>query len=130
VKGDNKEVLVQLENTAPEDSSYQGLVDLDSPRIEASENYLINSSSCNMDTTAEDDLVRSLEVDRTLRLYQGDSRVIRCGVVLSEESGSNSALGSDQEMPQPSIRGQITANANYTYIKDLGEREIEVKYRG
>jgi hypothetical protein len=130
VKGDNKEVLVQLENTAPEDSSYQGLVDLDSPRIEASENYLINSSSCNMDTTADDDLVRSLKVDRTLRLYQGDSRVIRCGVVLSEESGSNSALSSNQEMPQPSIRGQITADVKYTYIKDLGEKEIEVKYRG
>lgn len=129
VKGDNKEVLVQLENTAPEDSSYQGLVDLDSPRIESSENYLINSSSCNMDTTADEELVRSLEVDRTLRLYEGDSRVIRCGVVLSEESGSDEVLGSDGEMPQPSIRGQITAETNYTYIKDLGEKEIEVKYR-
>lgn len=134
VRGDNKEVLVQLENTAPEDSSYQGLVDLKSPRIEASENYLINSTSCNMDTTASSELVRSLEVDRTLRLYQGDSRVIRCGIVLSEasegESGGDEALGSEDEMPQPSIRGQITAQANYTYIKDLGEKDIEVKYRG
>ncbi|PSH00671.1 MAG: hypothetical protein BRC30_02320 [Nanohaloarchaea archaeon SW_7_46_7] len=124
IEGDNKEVLVQLENTAPEESSYQGLVDLDSPRIESSENYKINSTSCNMETTASGGLVDSLKIDRTLRLYEGQSRVIRCGVELS-----NSNL-QDGEISQPSIRGQITAHANYTYIKDLGEREIEVKYRG
>lgn len=129
LKGDNKEVLVQLENTAPEDSSYQGLVELTAPRLQSSENYLLNSSSCNMETNKEG-LVRNLDINRMVRLYEGQSRVIRCGVVLSESSGSNSALDEESSLPQPSIRGQIEAKANYTYIKDLGERSIEVKYRG
>lgn len=129
LKGDNMEVLVQLENTAPEDSSYQGLVELNAPRIRSSESYLINSTSCNMQTNSEG-LTRSLEIENTLRLYQGQSRVIRCGVVPSKESGGSDALTEDDELPQPSVRGQITSMANYTYIKDLGEKEIQVEYRG
>lgn len=129
LKGDNMEVLVQMENTEPEDSSYQGLVEMNAPRLQSSESYLINATSCNMPTNSEG-LTRSLEIENTLRLYQGDSRVIRCGVVPSNQSGSNMALGESQELPQPSVRGQVTSMANYTYIKDLGERTIEVEYRG
>lgn len=130
IKGDNMEVLVQLENTAPEESSYQGLVELDSPKIISSDRYLLNATSCNMETNRGNELVRSLQIDRPIRLYQGQSRVIRCNVRLATDAGSMNAIGEGDELDTPSVRGQIEAIANYTYIKDLGQKEVEVEYRG
>ena len=126
IDGDNMEVLVQMENSAPEDSSYQGLVEFEAPEISSSDRYSINATSCNMETE-EKGLSKSVQIDRTMRLYETDSRVIRCGVVPTEQGTSDVIEEGDMEVP--SIRGQIEAKADYTYIKDLGEQTIEVEYR-
>lgn len=118
IEGDNMEVLLQLENTAPEDSSYQGLVELGSPTISSSEEFSINATSCNFDTMEGDGVRNSVEIDKKMRLYQGQSRIVRCGITLEES------------LENPSTKGQITSEADYSYIKDLGETEIEVEYRG
>lgn len=118
IEGDSMEILLQMENTAPEESSYQGLVELDAPTITSSDKYSINATSCNFATKNGDGLRKTVKIDKEMRLYQGQSRIVRCDFVL------------DGTLENPSTRGQITANANYTYIKDLGETEIEVEYRG
>lgn len=118
IEGDSMEVLLQMENTAPEESSYQGLVELGSPTIRSSERFSINATSCNFDTMNGEGVRDSVEIDKQMRLYQGQSRIVRCDITLEGSLGS------------PSVRGQITAEANYTYIKDLGETEIQVEYRG
>lgn len=119
IQGDTMEVLIQMENTAPDESSYQGLVNLTDPTIETSENFRINKSSCNVDLKeSKTGMADSVTVDENLRLYQGDSRIVRCEIAM------------DGEMTAPSIRGQIESKVNYTYIKDLGESKIEVKYGG
>lgn len=151
INGDNMEVLVQMENTAPEESSYQGLVDLQSPEITTSERFKLNKSTCNMRTrtagaatgsvTAMADtsfsgsgsggssgnLVNGVVVDQQMRLYQGESRIIRCNVVLAQQDGEGDLEG---EMEVPSVRGQVESQVNYSYIKDLGDTQIEVEPRG
>ncbi|MFB6175484.1 MAG: hypothetical protein ABEJ87_05970 [Candidatus Nanohalobium sp.] len=162
IKGDRMEVLVQMENNAPEESSYQGLVSLKEPVIGTSDRFKINKSSCNMKTktagsatgaaymksggsrfkgaeitsgsgtnsnseSSSGGLVDSIVVNQKMRIYQGESRIIRCGVVLTPKNGDEKLKS---KMGVPSIRGQIDAHVNYTYIKDLGETQIKVKYRG
>lgn len=118
IEGDSMEVLLQMENTEPEESSYQGLVELGSPTLSSSDKYSINATSCNLETENGDGVRDKVEIDKEMRLYEGQSRIVRCNFVL------------DETLENPSAKGQITANANYTYIKDLGETEIEVEYRG
>lgn len=126
IDGDNMEVLVQMENSAPEESSYQGLVEFDAPELISSSQYSINATSCNMETN-EEGLSKNVQINKTMRLYEDQSRVIRCGVVMTEDETSD--VIEEGEMSVPSIRGQIEARADYTYIKDLGEQTIEVEYR-
>ncbi|MFB6115335.1 MAG: hypothetical protein ABEK04_03505 [Candidatus Nanohalobium sp.] len=156
IKGDNMEVLVQMENTAPKESSYQGLVNLEKPVIATSERFLINRSSCNMETkvlgssdtevsekvlkmipqryrdqyegeSSSDNLVHGVKIDKDMRLYQGQSRIVRCGVVLRKPDGSGALEGA---MDAPSVKGQVEAYVDYTYVKDLGETQVKVEYRG
>lgn len=130
LKGDTMEILLQMENNAPDESSYQGLVDIRKPVIESSERFLINRTSCNLRTETDSGLTRQIKIDRKMRLYEGQSRVVRCRVHLSQSESGTDIVGDSESMDVPSVRGQITSSVNYTYVKDLGETEIEVESRG
>ncbi|MFB6180448.1 MAG: hypothetical protein ABEJ93_01085 [Candidatus Nanohalobium sp.] len=117
IEGEDLEVLVELENNKPEESSYQGLINLGKMKLESSEDYKIEGDSCNLDTNKDFD-THKLTIQEQLRVGGERSRVVRCKI---EPSGS---------IDQPSVRGQITAKINYTYVKDLGSTNLEIRYRG
>ena len=106
IEGDNAEIIVTLVNQAEEGSSYTGFIDADVPEIEADSDSFSLEEGCT-DQISEGDLT----------MYKGESQSIRCDVELNEEVTG-------------SVRGEITAQTDYTYVKDIGTRTIEVEYRG
>ncbi len=60
-----------------------------------------------------------LDNDDPIRIFEGKSRVITCDLEVPERS----ALGGS-----PSMISEISAGVNYTYIKDAGTRNVQVKY--
>ena len=55
----------------------------------------------------------------TIQLDQSQtSSIIRCDIVETDLEA------------QPSKRAEIRASANYTYVKNVGSRDVKVKYRG
>lgn len=189
IEGNNMEVLVQMRNQQPEESTYRGIVELGSPVISTSESFVIDRESCNLrsesaggitgdategsvfeppsdsDSSSEeeqssdsssddapfeppededsdsssgagdtpfqtpeqdygegeasgDGLVNAVQITEDMRLYQGQSRVVRCSIELAED------------LDQPSTSGELRAHANYSYVKDMGQTQVEVEYRG
>ncbi|MFB6190472.1 MAG: hypothetical protein ABEJ91_02775 [Candidatus Nanohaloarchaea archaeon] len=55
-----------------------------------------------------------------LRMFEGESRMISCNVPLPQKS----------ELDAPSEISEIFAQVNYTYMKEVGTRTVEVKPRG
>ena len=143
---DDAEVLVQLENKNPEESSYTGTVKLSPPVMEArsisfaeaeepddeSRRDLAESIARRMPGLDADNVFadgqasicprpEDVPLSGNLRLYEGGSKVFRCPIEWDLEEGG---------APVPSIRGEVFARANYTYVKDVGTRNVRVKYRG
>ena len=114
VQGDNAEVSITLRHQQQEDSSYTGFIEASIPRIEA--------SGFEFAGEAENEINRCLgdfEEDDQLVMYNGESQAIRCSIsdeVFEDLDGST--------------RGQISVSTNYTYIKDLGTKDVQVEYRG
>ena len=106
IEGDNAEVIITLVNQAEDGTSYTGFIDADVPDIEA------NSDSFSLEDGCEEQIS-----DGELTMYEGESQSIRCGVKLDEEV-------------KGSLRGEITAETDYTYVKNLGSRTVEIEYRG
>ena len=109
LQDDTPEVLVQLENKEPEEGAYSGTMELGMPTIEASGVEFGNdthSMSC----------PRTEDVEATLQLYQSQSKIFRCPITW--------------ELNSPSKRAEISASADYAFIKDAGTREVQVRYRG
>lgn len=115
LEGDDIEVLIQLVNKKPEEGAYSGLVELENPAI-SSNGVSLDKSSCEIDSG--DKLYPDEGESPTIKIYEGKSQIIRCDV---SYGGS---------LSRPSIRGEITVDANYTYIKNIGSRTVKVKYSG
>ena len=109
LKEDQPEALIQLVNEEPEQSSYRGVVRLQDLEVEA--------SGVNIEPLEE---CRGYEEGEPIELLHGKSQVIRCDI-----TNPSKALGSN-----PSIRAEISASADYTYIRSLGSKTVEVKYSG
>lgn len=62
----------------------------------------------------------SMPDDGSLLLYQDKSKVFRCGLDWSDHSFDIA----------PSLKAEIYAKANYTYVKNVGRRTVNVRYRG
>ncbi|MFB6200282.1 MAG: hypothetical protein ABEJ83_05335 [Candidatus Nanohaloarchaea archaeon] len=153
LKSDTKELLVQLKNKQPKESSFRGIVKLENPLISVSDNLRIKEQSCNFNVkepgdhdipeiselpTAEQrmlgmygqaaEYMQAAEQDnkyakivtpeKPIRLYQGQSKILRC------------RFEADKKLDKPSIRGEISVVTDYTYVRDLGSKRIEVKSRG
>ncbi len=59
-----------------------------------------------------------LDKDEKLRIFEGKSRVISCEIPVPDS------------MSKPSVISEIEASVNYTYVKDVGTRSVEVEYSG
>jgi hypothetical protein len=137
LSGDNAEVLVQLVNKEPEETSYIGTVELGPPRMEArgfnfaeveveeddvdsakkiarySDDLSISEDGGTYEICPDPD---SIPENGNLIIYQGQSKIFRCNL--------------DWPTPTPSLKGEIYAQADYTYVKNAGTREVFVRYSG
>lgn len=106
VQGDNAEVIVTLKNQVEEGSSYTGFIQAEVPEIEAS--GFDFESDC-----------QGAQGEETITMYEGGSQPIRCSI--SDEVFENI---------NSSSRGEVRVTADYTYVKDLRSKKVEVEYRG
>lgn len=144
LKGDNAEVLIQLENEKPDDSSYTGTVELKPPvmiarnlrfgkveipgdRVQVAKQIAARHPNLDKSSISAGDKVRmcpnpsDVPLSGDLRIYEGKSKVFRCDVNWTLRENGVSV---------PSLRGEIFARANYTYVKDVGSRTVRVRYSG
>jgi hypothetical protein len=89
-------------NQDTEDSVYQGLIDINDIEIQGG------------GAISVDDECGERE---SVTLISGNQEIYRCNI---EHEPLNS----------PSVRGEITANIDYTFVKSIGERQVKVKYGG
>lgn len=110
LKNDSGEVLIQLANKEPEEGSYLGNIALSPPNVTA------RGIRLNGTCPAEEEL----PADGSIDLYQGQSKVFRCDMIWDNHDFTTI----------PSIRGEIFAKADYTFVKTAGTKTVQVKYRG
>lgn len=110
LQNDSGEALIQLANKQPDENSFTGNVQMSPPDLTA------RTISFEGDCPDEENIPE----DDNIMLYQGQSKVFRCD--LSWDS-------TDFELT-PSIKGEVFAEADYTYVKTAGTRSVNVKYRG
>ncbi len=106
VKGDNAEVRVTLRNQVEDGTKYTGFIRAEVPEIEAS----------GLDFEEE---CQGAQGEETITMYEGESQPIRCSI--SDDVFENI---------NGSTRGEVRVTADYTYVKDLGSKKVEVEYRG
>lgn len=103
IKDNNASLYITAYNTDSEDSSFQGLIDISGIDINSSENI---------------ELPESCGEEGTAALASGQEEIYRCNI------------GYDEDFDSPSIRGEIDASINYTFVKDLGSKSVQVNYNG
>lgn len=144
LEGDSAEVLVQLENKKPDESSYTGTVELRPPAMDArtigfeevevpeDREEVAKQIARRMDGVDPENVnggetaplcpdPEDVPTSGNLRIYEGGSKVFRCNLNWTlRENGAD----------VPSLRGEVFARSNYSYVKDIGTRTVQVKYRG
>ncbi len=119
---DSMTVLLQLQN--PSGEGYDaGVIDVneESLEISATEPLELDERFSDGSWVVEGDYSESrcsIDADNDIRIYDGKSRVMRCEVPVPETIDS------------PGRVSEIRASINYTYLKNAGSREVEVKPRG
>jgi hypothetical protein len=118
----NIQLLVQLINEEPREQYRKGLVEISEKSfyIKASDPLQLNERAVDGEWEVQGDYseTRCDMPDADFRMYQGKSLTIQCNIPVPDE------------FDQPSVLSEITAGINYTYIKDAGERTVEVQTRG
>lgn len=103
LEGDNAEALIQIVNEEPEESVFRGIIRVNDLSIDSSGVEL--GEGCK-------------NIEEPIKIDQNQmSDIVRCDI--------DTDIGES-----PSDRAEITASANYTYIKNIGSRTVEVKYSG
>ncbi|QGA80796.1 hypothetical protein [Candidatus Nanohalobium constans] len=102
LKRDNASIYLTAHNTDDEDSSFRGLIKIQNISISSSGKIQVNK-----------DCGEKGSVD----LASGKEKIYRCQI-------------KHDEFDTPSIRGEVEAEINYTFVKDLGSKSIQVKYNG
>lgn len=114
VDGDTAEVRIQLRNQLDNGGSYTGFIKASIPEIEASGFNFVEDEDSEINNC-----LNEFEDGEELVMYQGESQIIRC--TISEEVFNEL---------DTSTRGEVQVSADYTYVKDLGSKQVEVEYRG
>lgn len=117
-------VMIQLINPSPDDEEgfNKGLVDVDkrsfyvqaSKPLQLDESYEDGAWTVNADY--EDPRCDMPEAD--IRMTQGRSVTISCEIPI------------DSDIESPSVLSEITAGVGYQYIKNAGQRQVQVQPRG
>lgn len=123
------EVLLQMVNNKPDESYKKGLVDIEeeSLKVEATSPLQLDeqmnsegdwevASGAGYSDTRCDDVGGN--IDQGISVFEGESVVIRCDVPVPTD------------MDQPGEISEISADVDYTFVKDLSTRTIEVQSRG
>lgn len=99
---DNPEALVQIVNEQPEDSVFRGLMRVTDLEIESTGVEL--GEGCK-------------NIEEPIKINQNQmSKIIRCDI--------------NFDLNEASRRAEISASADYTYVKNIGSRTVEVLYSG
>ena len=99
---DNASLYLTAYNQDTESSTYQGLININDIEI---------SSGGSIDLNEDCGEIESVT------LVSGNKEIYRCNI-------KHDSLNS------PSIRGEVETNINYTFVKDVGQRQVKVKYGG
>lgn len=114
-------IVFQLINPDPQEEFNKGLVDVNKNSF-----YVKATDPIQLDERYEDgewvtngyEEPRCDMPDADIRMTQGRSVMINCEIPL------------DAEIDSPSIISEISAGAQYTYIKNAGQYQVQVKPRG
>lgn len=98
-------VHMQLSNDDPEDGYRKGVVDID----EESFNIGLDSLEFEEDCEFPEDLT----------LYEGRSSTITCQIKVPDK----------EDIPGPAMTGEINAEVDYTFVRDVGTQRVEVERR-
>lgn len=79
----------------------------------------IETSDINLETTGALNIDDTCLQEGRAVLASGEEKIYRCDIQVSE-----------QEYNPPSSRGEISAEINYTYIREIGEKTVKVSQRG
>jgi hypothetical protein len=102
LKEDDASLYLTAYNSDSEESPYQGLIEINDFSIVGSGAISLGDECGDLSSVA---------------LSSGNEEIYRCPIIVDEFSS-------------PSARGEIDAKFNYTFVKDLGERNVEVKHDG
>lgn len=105
LEGDQAEIAIYMINQGEEGTSYTGFIESEFPEIEAL-GFELEEENCG-------------KTDGSITMYNGESERIRCTV---DSSIFDKIDGS--------ARGEIRASTDYTYVRNIGEKTVEVEYRG
>ena len=136
---DDAEILVRLVNRQTEDSRYQGLIELKPPALEAR-----GIQFGEVDITSDnEEIAKDLAEDisgldpsdvnagGSVRMCPDPTELIG-SPELSINNGQSETLRCDVDwsLTGPSMRGEIFAQTDYTFVKKAGSQRIDVRYRG
>ena len=101
--GDNAEASIYMQKRQGDKSDYTGFISASKPEIEI-RNAEFEEENCGVETG-------------NITMYRSESERFRCDIERPEEI-------------EGAQRAEITAETDYTYIRDLNEMTVEVKPRG
>lgn len=99
---DNPSLYLTAYNQDDEESPYQGLIEIDNIEISGGGAISVGDDCGDRESVT---------------LVSGNQEIYRCDI-------------NYESLTQPSVTGEITADIDYTFVKDVGERQIEVDYIG
>ena len=102
LKGDDASILITAYNQGNSESSYLGLIEIEDIKVTGSGEIEVEDGCGSSGTVA---------------LSSGNEEIYRCSIEYDDFESS-------------SIRGEIQYTADYTFVKDVGTRTVEVKRSG
>ncbi|MFB6099807.1 MAG: hypothetical protein ABEK16_00910 [Candidatus Nanohalobium sp.] len=102
IRGDNASLYLTAYNQEKDESAYQGLININDIRINGGGAISVGESCGKRDSVT---------------LVSGNQEIYRCDIDYSE-------------LTAPSVRGEIEVQIDYTFVKQVGERKVKVKYVG
>ena len=139
LEDDRGEILVRLVNRQTEDSRYQGLIELEPPVLEARgikfEEVDITSDNEEIAKELAEDIpdldAGDVNAGDEVRMCPDPTNLIG-SPELTINDGQSETLRCDIEwsLTGPSMRGEVFAQTDYTFVKKAGSQRVNVKYRG
>lgn len=99
---DDPSLYLTAYNQDNEESPYQGLIEIENIEINGGGAISVGNECGDRESVT---------------LVSGNQEIYRCDI-------------NYETLNQPSVTGEITADIDYTFVKDVGEKEVEVQYGG